>query len=73
MTFSTAAATVSSGMSALVSSASDRDVSVPRSLGTDNPTGLPEQPRQGPVALKRLRTLVREVAKRGTRCDRLCI
>lgn len=48
-----------------VSSASDQDLSVPRSLGTDNPTGLNKQPRQGQVALKRLRILLREVAKGG--------
>lgn len=48
-----------------VSSASDQDLSMPRSLGTDNPTGLPEQPRQGQLALKRLQIQAREVAKGG--------
>lgn len=38
---------------------------MPRSLGTDNPTGLPEQPRQGQLALKRLQIQAREVAKGG--------
>lgn len=36
---------------------------MPRSLGTDNPTVLPEQPRQGQLALKRLQNHVRKVAK----------
>lgn len=51
MTFSTTPVTVGSGISALVSSASDQDLSVPRNLETDNPTGLPEQARQGQMAL----------------------
>lgn len=38
---------------------------MPRSLGTDNPTGQPGQPRQGQLALKKLQIQAREVAKGG--------